>query len=315
MHLRGGMLQVKIDWLGAPLLAVTIMALTLVASWGGTQYPWNSFQILGLAALTVIAAALFILVERRVREPVLPLTLFLSRNFTAAVLLSFFGGLVMFSSVTFLPQFQQLVQGASATRSGLLLLPLMGGTMFTSIVGGQIITRTNRYRWQLLIGSALMAAGLGLLATMDAGTSRTVSALYMIVLGAGMGCVMQTSTLIAQNSVEHRNLGAATGAATLFRTIGGSLGISLLGALYARRLQATLAERLGDAVGMRTIGGRLTPALLNGLPPPVHEAFRAAVSSGIAQVFLWAALITALAIGAAGAIQEVPLRGAAKRAD
>ena len=178
MHLPGRRPgPVTIDWWGAGLLGTGISALTLLASWGGNQYDWGSWQIMGLLALTVVALVAFVLVERRVEEPILSLELFRGRNFTAAIAMTFVIGFAMFGAVTFLPQFQQNVQGASATGSGLLLLPLMGGMLTTSLLGGQLVTRTGRYRAMLIAGAALMVVGLGLLATMDVttGTARHVA--------------------------------------------------------------------------------------------------------------------------------------------
>ena len=301
MHLPGRRGQVSVDWFGAGLLAVGVAALTLLASWGGSEYPWVSAPILGLAALSVLALGAFVSVERRVDEPILPLRLFTSRNFTSAVVLTFLTGLAMFGAVTFLPQFQQMVQGASATSSGLLLLPLMGGMLVTSLLGGQLVSRTGRYRGLLLAGSLLMAAGLGLLGTMEVATSQMTTALWMVVLGVGMGMLMQTTMLVVQNSVGQPDLGAATGAATLFRTIGGSLGVSLFGTLFAQQLPADLSGAGG--------GGRLTPAMLAGLPAAVRDTYQHAVTTGVDLVFRWGALIALLAVVAAWLIREVPLRG------
>ncbi len=302
MHLPGRRGEVSVDWSGAGLLAVGVAALTLLASWGGIEYPWVSAPILGLAALSVVALVGFISVERRVDEPILPLRLFTSRNFTSAVVLTFLTGLAMFGAVTFLPQFQQMVQGASATSSGLLLLPLMGGMLVTSLIGGQLVSRTGRYRGLLLAGSLLMAAGLGLLGTMEVTTSQVTTALWMVVLGVGMGMLMQTTMLVVQNSVGQPDLGAATGAATLFRTIGGSLGVSLFGTLFAEQLPASLS-----GAG----GGRLTPAMLAGLPAAVRDGYQHAVTTGVDLVFRWGALIALLAVVAAWLIREIPLRGMA----
>jgi predicted MFS family arabinose efflux permease len=302
MHLPGRRAQVAVDWVGAGLLAVGVAALTLLASWGGTEYGWASAPILSLGALSLLALSAFVAVERRVAEPILPLRLFTSRNFTAAVALAFLTGLAMFGAVTFLPQFQQMVQGASATGSGLLLLPLMGGMLVTSLLGGQLVSRTGRYRSLLLAGSVLMAAGLGLLATMDVATSQVTTSLWMVVLGVGMGMLMQTTLLVVQNSVGHPDLGAATGAATLFRTIGGSLGVSVFGTLFAQQLQAGLPSGAGAA-------GRLTPAMLATLPAAVRDSYQQAITTGVELVFRSGALIALLAVVAAWLIREVPLRG------
>ena len=216
-------------------------------------------------------------------------------------MLTFLTGLAMFGAVTFLPQFQQMVQGASATSSGLLLLPLMSGMLVTSLLGGQLVSRTGRYRGLLLDGSILMAGGLGLLATMDVATSQLRTSLWMVVLGVGMGMLMQTTLLVVQNSVGQSDLGAATGAATLFRTIGGSLGVSVFGTLFAQQLHA----------GMPGAGAasRLTPATLAQLPAAVREGYQHAITTGVDLVFRCGALIALLAVVAAWLIQEVPLRG------
>ncbi|MGI5130830.1 MDR family MFS transporter [Pseudonocardia sp. CA-107938] len=307
--------EARIDWKGAGLLGVAISALTLLTSWGGNTYAWGSWQIIGLAVLAVVAGLLFVRVERRQVEPILSLDLFRNRSFTAATTLSFLTGFAMFGAVTYLPQFQQIVQGASATSSGLLLLPLMGGMLTMSLVGGQIVTRTGRYRWLLIGGSIAMTVGLVLLSTMGLGTTQLTSSLFMVVLGIGMGMLMQTTMLVVQNSVPMRDLGAASGAATLFRTVGGSLGVSLLGVFYTNQLQGTLSAHLGDAAGAQVAGGQITPAALAQLPAAVRDAFTAAVDNGVTTAFLAAGLVAVLAIGAALLVRETPLRGSTPPAE
>lgn len=311
--------RASIDWLGALLLAIGVGALTLFTSWGGSEYEWGSWQIILLIVGSVVALIAFVAVEsfieRRGGEPILSLSLFRSVNFSSAIVMTFLVGFAMFGAVTFLPQFQQNVQGASATNSGLLLLPMMAGALVMSLVGGQIVTRTGRYKWLLVVGALAMAAGLGLFATMGVDTSQTVTSLYMVVLGIGMGMLMQTTMLVVQNSVELRDVGAASGAATLFRTVGGSLGVSLLGTLFANRLTASLSDSLGGA-GDRLggSGASLTPAAIATLPAPIREAYQQAVTSGVTVVFLWAGLIALLAVFAALVVREVALRGSAPAA-
>jgi EmrB/QacA subfamily drug resistance transporter len=308
MHLPGRRQgQVSIDWRGAGLLAAGIAALTLLTSWGGTQYAWSSAPIIILGVVTVAALGAFVALERRVTEPILSLALFRSRNFSAATILTLFTGFALFGAMTFLPQFQQNVQGASATSSGLLLLPLMAGMLTTSLLGGQLVTRTGRYRALLIAGAVMLTAGLGLLATMSTTTSPLTTSMYMVALGAGMGLLMQTTQLVAQNSVAQRDIGAASGAVTLFRTLGGSLGVSLLGTLFGQRVQSTLA---GSGAPAGQIGsGHVTPGMLAQLPAPLRDAYQTAITSGVQQVFLWAALIAVLGLIAAWVIQEAPLRG------
>lgn len=306
--------EAKIDWLGAGLLAVAIASLTLLTSWGGNTYTWGSWQIIGLGVLAVVSGLLFARVERRVDEPILSLDLFRRPNFAAATVLTFFTGFAMFGAVNYLPQYLQYVQGASATSSGLMLLPLMGGMLVTSLVGGQLVTRTGRYKWMLVVGSLGMAAGLGLLSTMSVGTPIVTAWLFMIVLGVGMGFLMQTTNLVMQNSVEQRDLGAASGASTLFRTIGGSLGVSLLGVFYANKLNGSLSSQVGAAEAGKLTGGQLTPATLDQLPAAIAAAYRTAVSSGVTTAFLWAAVVAPVAVVAAWLIREIPLRGSAPEA-
>ncbi|HEY0698545.1 MAG TPA: MDR family MFS transporter, partial [Micromonospora sp.] len=214
MHLPRYRTEHRIDWLGAGLLSVGITAIVLITTWGGNEYDWTSPQILGLAALAVVSLVVFGFVERAVPEPILPLSLFSRRNFTVISAISFLLGFSMFGAMNFLPLFQQTVQGASATNSGLLLLPLMFGMLATSIVAGRTITRTGRYRIFPIIGGIGMTAGMALFTLLGVGTSKLEMIIYMIVLGVGMGFLMQTSMLIAQNSVEQRDIGAASGAAT-----------------------------------------------------------------------------------------------------
>jgi EmrB/QacA subfamily drug resistance transporter len=301
--------EARIDWLGAGLLAVAIASLTLLTSWGGSTYAWGSWEIIGLGVLTVVATFFFVRVEQRVDEPILSLDLFRRLNFAPATVVTFLTGFAMFGAVTYLPQFQQYVQGASATNSGLMLLPLMGGMLVTSLVGGQLVTRTGRYKWMLVVGSLVMAAGLGLMSTMGVGTAGWVSSLFMVALGIGMGFLMQTTNLVMQNAVEQRDLGAASGASTLFRTIGGSLGVSLLGVFYTNSLTGSLTSQVGARQAGQLAGGQLTPATLGNLPTVVADAYRVAVASGVTTAFLWAAVVAVVAVVAAWLIREVPLRG------
>ncbi|MEV8476271.1 MDR family MFS transporter [Streptomyces sp. NPDC051173] len=305
--------RVRIDWTGAALLTVWITTLVLITSWGGTEYDWGSTMIIGLAVVTVLAFAAFVLVERRAAEPVMPLSVFANRNFSLAGALSFVVGFAMFGGVTFLPQFQQFVQGSSATNSGLLLMPMMMAAMVFSLGGGALIGRTGRYRALPIVGSVLMTVGLFLFATMGPDTSRTLTSLYMVVLGAGMGCLMQTTMLIAQNSAPLRDMGAATGAATFLRNMGGSLGVSVLGALYTHKLtdSFTSATGGGGAVKSGSGVGQMTPEALRALPEGIRHAFAKAVSDGIDVAFTWAACAAVIGVVLALLIRHVPLRGTA----
>jgi len=306
MHLPKYRTEHRIDWFGAGLLSVGITSIVLITTWGGNEYDWTSPQILGLAALGLVALVAFGLVERRVPEPILPLALFANRNFALISLIGFLLGFAMFGAMNFLPLYQQTVQGASATNSGLLLLPLMFGMLVVSLVVGRAITKTGRYRAYPIIGGVVMATGMGLLAMLDTDTSKLQSSLYMVVLGAGMGFLMQTSMLIAQNSVEQKDLGAASGAATFFRSIGGSFGISLFGAIFASRLADSGA---GAAFGGEA-GGGMDIAKLRELPAQARELVLGGLADAISHVFLWAVLFTVVIPVLAWFIKEIPLRTA-----
>jgi EmrB/QacA subfamily drug resistance transporter len=310
MHLPRQRTSHRIDYLGVALLTTGVSALILLATWGGTEYAWGSATIIGLGAGSIASLILFVLWERRAAEPIVPMRLFRNVNFSLVAVLGFLVGFAMFGAVTFLPLYQQLVQGASATNSGLLLLPLMGGMLVTLIVVGQLITRTGRYRIYPILGGVFMTAGALLLAQLTIGTSKLVTSLFMVVLGVGMGFLMQNTMLIAQNSVEMKDLGAASGTATLFRTIGGSLGVSLLGAIYSNQLTGELTSRLGAKGAALSAGGtQLTPEMLKGLPADVRNVFMHAVTGGVDGVFLGAAIFAAVAFVVALFIREVPLRG------
>lgn len=295
----------RIDWLGAALLAVGITAMVLITTWGGNEYAWRSPQIVGLVGLAVAALAVFAVVELRAVEPILPLKLFANRNFALISAIGFLLGFAMFGAMSFLPLYQQTVQGASATESGLLLLPLMFGMLVVSLAVGRTITRTGRYRVFPIVGGVVMSAGMALLTYLDAQTGRTESSLYLFVLGVGMGFLMQTTMLIAQNSVDQRDLGAASGAATFFRSIGGSFGISLFGAVFASRLAGSPG---GGAFGGGEAGTAMDLAKLQQLPAAARELVFGGLADAISHVFLWALLFTLVVPVLAWFIKEIPLR-------
>ena len=314
MHLPKYRTEHRIDWLGAGLLSVAITAIVLITTWGGNEYDWASPQILGLAALAAVAGVVFGFVERRAPEPILPLSLFRNRNFALISGIGFLLGFTMFGAMNFLPLFQQTVQGASATGSGLLLLPLMFGMLVVSLVVGRLITKTGRYRIFPIIGGLAMVAGTGILTLLDVHTTKTQIGLYMVVLGVGMGFLMQTSMLIAQNSVAQRDLGAASGAATFFRSIGGSFGVSLFGAIFAHRLTDQLTHRFGEATAEQFTaggagGGGLNPDSLATLDPQQKLGALTSLAESISGVFGWAMLVAIAVPILAWFIKEIPLRG------
>jgi EmrB/QacA subfamily drug resistance transporter len=309
LHLPRRRSEHRIDWTGAALLTVGITSLVLITAWGGTQYPWVSAQILGLAVLAVVTLAAFVLVEIRVVEPVLPMSLFRIRNFSLISGVGFLLGFAMFGAINFLPLYQQTVQGASATSSGLLLIPMMGSAMLVSLVVGQVITRTGHYKMFPVMGGVVMTIAMFLLSTLDASTGRAETGVFIAVLGLGMGFLMQTTMLISQNSVQPKDLGVASSSATFFRSIGGSFGVSLFGAIFNHQLTAELTTRLGPAAAKLTgSGARTDPSALKHLPLAVREPFLASIGGAIGHVFMWAIPFAVAIPLLAALVKEVPLR-------
>ncbi|MET9466844.1 MDR family MFS transporter [Streptomyces sp. NPDC006544] len=300
----------RIDYLGAALLTIAITSTVLVTTWGGTEYAWSSVEIIGLIAVGVVSIAAFVYAETRAAEPVMPLHIFRSRNFTLMAVIGFLVGFAMFGGVLYLPLFQQSVQGASATNSGLLLLPMLLSMMVVSLISGRVTTNTGKYKIFPIVGGGLMVAGLFLLATMDTGTTRLMSGVYMAVLGAGLGFLMQITMLVAQNSVEMKDMGVASSSATLFRTLGGSFGVALMGSLFTSQVTDTMTERLGPEAAAKAGSAQLDAASLAKLPGVVREAYQHAVAAGTHSAFLLGAGIALLGFAAAWFVKEVPLRGA-----
>lgn len=300
----------RIDYLGAALLTIAITSTVLVTTWGGTEYAWSSVEIIGLIAVGIVSTAAFIYAETKAAEPVMPLHIFRSRNFTLMAVIGFLVGFAMFGGVLYLPLFQQSVQGASATNSGLLLLPMLLSMMVVSLIAGRVTTNTGKYKIFPIVGGGLMVVGLFLLATMDTGTSRLMSGVYMAVLGAGLGFLMQITMLVAQNSVEMKDMGVASSSATLFRTLGGSFGVALMGSLFTSQVTDTMTERLGPEAAAKAGSAQLDAASLAKLPGVVREAYQHAVAAGTHSAFLLGAGIAVLGFAAAWFVKEVPLRGA-----
>jgi MFS family permease len=298
----------RIDYAGGILLGVISTAIILVATWGGTEYSWASFPVILLIAIAVAAFAAFIMVERRAEEPMLPLHVFKIRNFSLSMGLAFFVGLGLFGAMTFIPLYQQTVQGASPTVSGLLLTPMMLGSAVTSVLAGILTSKTGRYRLFPIVGGAVMSVGMGLLTGLSVTTSRWETAIYFVILGLGMGLLMQMMSLIAQNSVELRDMGVATSARMFFQQMGGSLGVAAFGALFASRL-ASATSAAGSTGAVKVSGGSFDPAQVMSLPPAVRQVVLSAVAHGTQDVF-WAVLPASIVVFVLALfIKEVPLRG------
>lgn len=289
--------SVSVDYAGAVVLSVASTLVILVTTWGGTEYEWASPTIIGITGGAVAAIALFVAVERRAREPILPLRLFRVRTFNLASGIGLLTGIAMLGVITFLPLFLQTVNGASATDSGLLLTPLMLGLVISSIFAGRSATRTGRYRRWPIAGMIILTIGMVLLATLDADTSRIVVSVYMFVCGAGLGMTMQLIVLATQNEVPRADLGIATASVNFFRSIGGSFGVALFGAIFNSRMLHALDG-----------GPVLAPDAVQSLPDPARAAYAADFAGALSGTFALAVPLLIVAIVFAALLRETPLR-------
>lgn len=304
--------QHRVDYLGSAVLVAAVTCIVLFTTWGGTEHAWDSGVILGLIAASVVLLGLLMVVERRAAEPVVPLHLFSGRTFRVATSVSFIIGVSMFGAISFLPLFLQVVNGASATNSGLLLLPLMLGLLLASVGSGQVITRTGRYKVFPIIGTALATVAMFLLSTMGAGTGQSTVTAYMVMLGVGIGFSMQTLVLATQNTVPTKDLGTATSSVTFFRSMGGSIGVAVFGALF----NSSLSDHLGGAtVSVGEGGSSFTPESLRALPPEALDRVVTAFAESLTSVFFVATPLIAVAFGITWFLKETPLRRSTQSAD
>jgi EmrB/QacA subfamily drug resistance transporter len=305
----------KIDYLGTLLLSAAATSLILLTSLGGTTYAWNSAPIWILGILGVLLIVGFIFAERYAAEPILPLHLFKTRVFSITSIVGFIVGFGMFGAITYLPAFFQVVRGISPTISGVYLLPLMAGLLIVSIGSGQVIARTGKYRVFPIAGTALMTVGLFLLHLMSPSSPTYADALYMLVLGMGLGGVMQVLVIIVQNGVPHSELGVATSGATFFRSIGGSFGTAIFGAIFSNVLISNLSNHLhGLSLPAGFTSSDVTPAALDHLSATVRAGFVSGYAESIQTVFLIAVPIALLAFLASWLIPQVELRSWASAA-
>lgn len=295
-----------IDYAGAALLAVVLSSITLLSDLGGTVYPWFSPMSMGLIAVAVLALVIFALVERRAAEAVLPLRLFRQRTFVITSSVGLIVGFALFGSVTYFPLFLQVVKGVSPTGSGLQMIPMMGGMLVTSIFSGQLISRTGRYKIFPVIGTLVMTSGLFMLSRLSPTSTNLTASLLMLVLGIGLGFVMQVLVIAVQNAVAYRDLGVATSGATLFRLIGGSVGTAILGAIFSSRVRGNLAKLLPSAGGGH-VNGMNVQAILH-LPPTARAAYAQAFTQALGTVFLVASIVCAIGIILSLLLPERPLR-------
>jgi EmrB/QacA subfamily drug resistance transporter len=308
LNLQFVRVQHSIDYLGAALVGGSATCLLLVTVWGGSEFAWTSPVIVGLGIAGIAMLIGFFVQEGRAEEPIIPLRLWKNRVFSVATGLEFLVGFAMFGAIIFLPLWLQTVGGASAQNSGLLILPLMAGLMISSIGSGRMITKTGRYKRFPVIGTALIAIALFLLSTMGVGTSYVESSLYMILLGLGIGMIIQVMVLAVQNSVEHRDLGTATATETFIRSMGGAFGVAVFGAILTNRLTHNLEQLLPPGSTIDPSGLTGSPAAIAQLPPAVHSAVIESLANAIHVVFLAAVPLTIAAFVVTLFLPERPLR-------
>ncbi|WP_051944418.1 MDR family MFS transporter [Streptacidiphilus rugosus] len=310
LHLPRSRTRHTIDYLGAALLGAAATAVILLTTWGGTTYSWTSPVILALAVGAVALIVLFVLVERRAAEPVLPLGLFRTPVFVVANAMGFLIGATMFGVIIYIPLYLQTVHAASPTSSGLQLLPLILGMLITFITSGRLVTARGRYKIFPIVGTAVMTFGVWLLSLLTPETSLAVSSAYMFVVGFGIGLVMQVLVVAVQNAVPREQLGAATSSTTFFRTIGGSFGVAALGAVFNRRLTANLPRYLPPQAVEQIHGSTVTvsPEQLNALPAPIRHGFIQAFDDSLHTVFLAGVPLGLAAFVLSWFLRELPLR-------
>jgi EmrB/QacA subfamily drug resistance transporter len=305
----------EIDFVGAGLLVAGVSTLLLGLVWGGSEYPWGSPVIVGLLVGSVVLTAVFLWWEIRTPEPILPLRLFRGRVFSGGVALSFLLGGAMFGAIVFLPLFLQVATGATATNSGLLLLPLMAGLMTTSILSGRVIAKTGHYRRWPIAGMGIAAVGMYLLSTMEPDTTRVASSLYMLVVGVGLGMVMQVLVLAVQNAADFKDLGVATSSVNFFRSLGGSFGVSIFGVLFATLLDDKLAALLPpgalSSAGLSPEALTGTPEQIQALPPDILLPVTQAMADSITAIFLCTVPLLAIGVAIAIVVPELPLKDTA----
>ncbi|MGW1089022.1 MFS transporter [Streptomyces sp. NPDC002596] len=305
--------EVKVDWTGAFFISAAVSLLLLWVTFAGDKYDWLSWQTGVMLAGSLILALLFVYTESRASEPIIPLRLFRNRTITLASLASLFVGIAMFAGTVFFSQYFQLARGKSPTMSGVMTIPMIAGLFISSTVSGQIITKTGRWKAWLVSGGFLVTAGLGLLGTLRYDTEYWHIALFMAVMGLGIGMMMQNLVLATQNQVAPSDLGSASSVVTFFRSLGGAIGVSALGAVMANRVTHYVKDGLADlgpkgaALGHGGTGGGGIPDL-DKLPAPFRTVVESAYGHGVGDVFLYAAPAALIAFLITIFIKEVALK-------
>ncbi len=308
LHLHTPLRRHRVDYLGAALLSGAVGALIMLTTWGGSEYAWGSRTIIGLGVVGVALLAVFLWWETRAAEPILPLTLFRSSVFAVANAMGFVIGMAMFGAIIFIPLYLQIVDGASPTSSGLRLLPLMAGLLVAAIWSGRLISRIGRYKIFPIAGTAILVGGMYLLSRLGVGTAPWLASLYMLVVGIGIGLVMQVLVLVVQNDVAPEDIGVATSTATFSRSVGGAFGVAIFGTIFANGLADQLARLPHKVTAALGSGVHLNPEQARNLPPAVHADFLDAFSHALHGAFLWGMLISIIPFALSWLLKEVPLR-------
>jgi EmrB/QacA subfamily drug resistance transporter len=308
LHLHTPPIRHRIDYLGAALLSGAVGSLILLTTWGGSEYAWGSPTIVGLGIAGAVLVAAFLWWETRAAEPILPLGLFRSSVFSVASAMGFTIGMAMFGAIVFIPLYLQLVYGASPTSSGLRLLPLMAGLLVAAIASGRIISRIGRYKAFPIAGTAILVGGMYLLSRLGVGTAPWLASVYMLVVGVGIGLVMQVLVLVVQNDVRPQEIGVATSTATFFRSLGGSFGVAIFGTIFATRLADQLSRLPRGVTARLGSGVHINPEQAKHLPAAVHADFLQAFAHSLHGVFLWGMALAAIPFLLSWLLKEVPLR-------
>lgn len=310
LHLPAKKIEHKIDYLGASLLAASVVCLLLASSWAGITYAWTSPQVLGLYIAGVVLAVVFALVERRAKEPIIPPRLFKNDIFSVSSLLSLISGIAMFAAIIYLPEYQQIVRGYSPTKSGLMLLPLVIGLMGASLISGQLITRWGKYKIFPIIGTIITIIGLWLFTHLGVDTSTVTLGVWMAVVGIGIGSFMQVMTLAVQNSIKRSEMGTATSTVTFLRSMGSSFGAAIFGSILISRFNFHLDQILPAAAHGHINANQIQggSAALNKLPPMIHHDVLVAFAHAFQDLFLYAIPFVVVALIIAFFLRETPLK-------
>ncbi|SDL62492.1 drug resistance transporter, EmrB/QacA subfamily [Corynebacterium mycetoides] len=310
LHLRTGSDEpLHFDWLGTLLMVTATTSTILTTTWGGTQYEWGSATIVSLIIVAIVSSALFVFVELRAANPLIPMQLFANRNMALTTAAGIVLGFAMMGALGYLPTYLQMVHGLTPTEAGLMMVPMVIGLLVVGVAIGFVIARTGRYKIYPIVGMGIMALGLFLFSRLDASSSLVVLGTYMFIFGFGLGLVMQVLVLIVQNSFPLAVVGTATATNNFFRQLGSAVGASLVGSLFIHNVRRNLEERL-PAELLPSGGGfnSLTPGSVAALPEPLHTAVVSSYNDGLTPVFLLMVPMTLFALALLLPVKEEPLK-------